>query len=353
MEKLKVTVLYDATDDEVKGSAQTKAKDRQVWEQVTDVLSKRGHEVMPLPAEPKVRMLVSQLMKDESDLVFNICEGLAGKSRHEGSVASLLELMDKPFTGSGSLALALARDKGMAKKFFHFHGLLYPRFTTMDLGQVEWSDDLQFPLFVKPLNEDASIGIDRGALVSSVKELMERISFVQSELKSPCLIEEYIEGREIYVGVLGDENPEALPLVEWDFSKIPAGTPHFATSEAKWDEKSELFKAPSVFPKDIPDTVYRQMQEAAVTAFKVLKLRDYGRVDMRLRSPQDPHQKADPKAWQFFIIEVNPNPFLDHKAELAMAAAESGLKYPEFLEQIMQTAMTRSVVRKPAASSAA
>lgn len=162
-----------------------------------------------------------------------------------------------------------------------------------------------------------------------------RISYIHTELATPALIEEYIEGREIYVAVLGNDKPEALPIIEWDFSRVPDGTPKIASTEAKWEENSKAFKhAKEIFPEDIPELVYKEIQEAAINAFRSLKLRDYGRVDMRLRKARN--------AWQFYIIEVNPNPHLEIEAELAMAAKKYGLDYPDLIEKIIELALERT-----------
>lgn len=378
MEKLKITLLYDAIEDKEKAEAKERGEKLPlVYEQIMQVLTKRGHTVNLLAAEPKIRDLVSHIEKDDSDIIFNLCESLGGISQYEQNVASLLELLDKKFTGSGSLGLALAQDKALAKKLFSFHGIKYPKFSVIDEGQVDWSDDLEFPLFIKPLNQDASIGIDEKAIVNNIKELMERISYIQTEFKTPALIEEFIEGREIYVGILGNDKPEALPIIEWDFSKVPDGMPKIASAEAKWDEDSEAYKdTPSIFPEDIPEPVYKRIQEAAITAFKALKLWDYGRVDMRLRQVKSSrsHSKGesnlgagngkteeratekenkksardraahgeDIEGWEFYIIEVNPNPHLARNSELALAARKHGLTYPDLIEKIIELALARS-----------
>ena len=361
------------------------------YEQVSQTLTRRGHKVKLLAAGTNVQNLAAQLEKEESDIIFNLCEALGGVSQHEQKVAALLELLGKKFTGSGSIGLALAQDKALSKKLLSFHGIQYPKFSVMDAGQVDWSDDLKFPLFVKPLNQDASIGINNKSIVRNVKELMEQISYIHTECKAPALIEEFIEGREIYVGVIGNERPEALPIIEWDFSKISEGIPKIASAEAKWDEESEAYKAPEVFPEDIPEPVYKKIQGAAINAFKALKLCDYGRVDMRLvkkselqtenetqveekaggdeakkagagkgktkTSPEKEDKKSTPRRrtpdkenpedegmedWEFYIIEVNPNPHLDKRGELAVAARRHGLSYPDLLEKIIELALERS-----------
>jgi D-alanine-D-alanine ligase len=349
---LKITILYDAVEesDKKKAEAAGEKVSSLVCEQVEQVLTKHGHEVKRLPAEHKIRDLASQIMKDDSDLIFNLCESLGGISQYEQHVAALLEVLDKRFTGAGSIGLTLAQDKELSKKIFQFHSIRYPKFSCMDAGKVEWSDELTFPLFVKPLNEDASIGIDSGSIVNNVKELMERISYIQTEFNAPALIEEYIEGRELYIGLLGNDKPEAQPILEWDFSKMPKGTPKIASSEAKWDDESAYKDAPEVFPTDIPEPVYTKMQEAAIQVFRSLKLRDYGRIDMRLRHVvKDTETKSTKKDtatanldnWEFYVIEANPNPYLDKKSELAMAARKHELSYPDLIEKIVELAMER------------
>jgi D-alanine-D-alanine ligase len=329
LEKLKVTILYDSIEDTEK----VPGADTPVYREVATALKRRGHEVKPLPADANLRSLVSQVEKDDGDVIFNLCESLGGVDQHAVNVAALLELLGKRFTGTGSFGMTLAQDKALAKKIFSFHGIRYPKFSTMDAGAVEWSDELQFPLFVKPSNTDSSVGIDAGALVKNIKELMERISYIHTEFKAPVLIEEFIEGREIFVGVVGSDKMEALPIIEWDFSKVKNG-PKFATAEAKWDKESEGYKAPEFFPTDIPEAVYKRIQDTAIDACKALKILDYGRVDMRMRRNGDD--------WEFFIIEVNPNPYLEQKSEVALAARKQGLNYPDLVEKILECALKRT-----------
>jgi D-alanine-D-alanine ligase len=276
------------------------------------------------------------LKRDGSDLVFNLCESLAGNDAHAAPVASLLELSGKPFTGAGSFGLSLAQDKALAKKLFAFHGLRSPKFSLMQAGEVEWSDELQFPLFVKPSSSDSSVGIDEGAVVHNVKELMQRISYIHTTFKLPVLIEEFIDGREIFVSVVGNDTAQALPIIEWDFSRVHGAK--FATQEAKWDKNSEGYRAREYFPTDIPEPVYAAMQSAAVEACKALRIFDYGRVDMRVRP------SSDPNAWQFYIIEANPNPYLEKSSEVALAAGRAGWSYADLIERIVESAERRALL---------
>jgi D-alanine-D-alanine ligase len=354
--QLKIGIVYDAIEDE-DYAAEVAAKGQAaplMYTVLGEVLTGLGHEVSTLPARSPLQ-LATRLEQDASDLLFNVCEGFAGVGNKEQNVAALLELFDKRFTGAGSIGLALAGDKALAKKLLDFHGINTPRFSTIHAGQVDHADDLTFPMFVKPSNADASIGIDHRSVVNNFKELMERISYIHTELNAPALIEEFIDGREIYVSLLQGEKLEALPIVEWDFSKVPDGTPKIASAEAKWDEQSPRFReAKEIIAHDLPPFVETALKEAALDAFRSLKLRDYGRIDMRLRrlptgqTPNNVHalkseaaQHAAREGWEFFIIEVNPNPHLALDSEFPMAGKAAGYEYPQLIERILQSALGR------------
>jgi D-alanine-D-alanine ligase len=350
-EKRSITVLYDAVEDDEKAKAEERGEPFPLaYAQVADALDKRGHTVQTIGVTKKIRSLVALIEKDTSDVIFNLCEAIASSTQHEHNVVGLLELFEKCFTGSGSAGWLLASDKALCKKIFQFHGIRYPRFCTFEKGKVEWADELEFPLIVKPLNEDASIGIDSGSVVENVKELLERISTIHEQFDGATLVEEFIDGREIYVGVLGNDRPEAFPILEWDFSQVKDG-PKIAGKEAKWDRDSEAYKAPEIFPEDIPEDVVQGIQNAAITAYEALKLSGYARVDMRLRQRKTERKaasgkrkdgaEADLPEWDFPIIEVNPNCWLEKRSQFAAAARKHGLSYPELLEKIIDLALAR------------
>src|SRR5205823_9933548 len=175
-------------------------------------------------------------------------------------------------------------------------------------GKIDHMDDLEFPLIVKPAGEDGSVGIDAGSVVNSVRELMERIEVIQDRFDSPALIEEFIDGREIYVGILGTDSPEALPPVELDLSKLPKGMPRIAGKEVKWEKGTDAYELTrSAVAQDLPDELRNRIQKAAVAAYEAVGLRDYGRIDLRV----------NPKG-EIYVIEANPNPWLAPEAELAI-----------------------------------
>ncbi len=340
-QKPSITVLYDAQEKSVREEelADGKKVPRLVCHQIEDVLSKRGYKVKLLAAEAPIKKLVRQMEDDTSDLIFNVCESLGGAPDEERRIAALLELLEKRFTGSGSLALTLAGDKSLAKKLFDFHGVKSPDFVIIAPGRVEGNPSLTtFPLIVKPTAMDASIGIDAKSVVHSVEELMDRVLHIHNEFHNPALVEQYIDGREIYVSMIGNP-PVPLPPIEWDLSKLPPDLPRIAGTQAKWDND---FKAAREFvPKDVTENeeVMQRIREVATGAWNALLIRDYARVDMRLTADGTP-----------YVIEVNPNPWLDNRAEFAMAArrAKPEMSHGDVIERIVELAMAHPIRERSA-----
>ncbi len=334
MAKLRIGVLYDFWWDEDEEPDEVERPKRKAPEEdvqdVYDALKEAGHSPVFLRLDGTTQSLID-LAQSETDLVFNLVESFAGNDTFDSAVAGYLELLGRKFTGAGSHGLYLAQDKALAKKIFAFHGIHTPYFATVYRGRTEHAHDIQFPVIVKPAREDGSIGIHFGAVCGSIKELMERIDYIHAEFDTPALIEEYIEGRELYVGVLGNDKPEALPVVELDLSKLPKGTPKIAGSEVKWEEDTQAYKDTwPFFPEDLDEDLVSRIQDTAVQAFQALQLRDYGRIDFRLATDGTLH-----------VLEVNPNPYLLPSAELAMAAKKSGRSYNQLIERIVEVALAR------------
>ena len=340
MGKLKIVVLYDRVlVDE--GEESTAAADKspvtrtldkkEVEEEVAEVLGRLGHEAVMHEIDGTMKSLLA-LTRIDCDLVFNLCESFADDNTADFKIAAFLELLGRKYTGTGTHGLMLAQDKATAKKIFAFHGIHTPVFAKSFRGRLDFSHDLHFPVIVKPAREDGSIGIEFSAVVKSIRELMERMDWLHQHFDSPVLIEEYVEGREMYVGILGNDKPEALPIVELDLSKLPEGTPRIAAAEVKWGKGTKAYRdTKSLFPTDLSEETVAQLQQTAIAAYQALELRDYGRVDMRLQSDGRVH-----------VIEVNPNPWLSSRAELTMAARKSGRTYPQLVEEIVELAMTRA-----------
>lgn len=306
-----------------------------VLAQLESALTSRGHKTRRLMVDTDVEPLVTSLQKDRPDIVFNMAEAFAGKSALESNVAALMNLLGLRYTGSSPAGLIVAGDKTLTKKVLSFHGLKTAKFATVYRGAVDWAGDISFPLIVKPPQEDASLGITGKSVVRNVQELLGKIAEMQTEFGQPALVEEFIDGREFYVGVLGNTNAKALPVIELDFSGFPADRPKIASWEAKWgdegDEKgAEFAGTKSVFPTDVAEELVTRMQALAVDAFHALRLRDYARIDLRV-TPEG----------EIFIIEVNPNCYLERSAEFSMAADKAGLDHPTLIERILELAVGR------------
>ena len=340
MSKLKIVVIYDRVlvdESEEQAASADKAPvvrtldKKEVEEEVAETLTKLGHEPIMHELDGTTKSLIA-LTRIDCDLVFNLCESFADDDTADFKIAAFLELIGKKYTGSGTHGLMLAQDKAIAKKIFAFHGVHTPVFAKSFRGRLDFSHDLQFPVIVKPAREDGSIGIEFSAVVSSIRELMERMDWLHANFNSPVLIEEYVEGRELYVGIIGNDKPDALPVVELDLSKLPDGTPRIASAEVKWGKGTAAYRdTKSAIATDLPEESVMTLQQTAIAAYQALELRDYGRVDMRLQADGRVH-----------VIEVNPNPWLSSKAEFAMAAKKSGRTYPQLVEEIVELAMARA-----------
>jgi len=303
--------------------------------QLEEALREGGHAPIRVAVGADIDPLIATLRREAPDLVFNMAESFGGKSALESNIAALLNLVGLRYTGSSPSGLMLAGDKALTKKVLSFHGIKTPEFATAFRGALEHAGNLTFPVIVKPPQEDASLGITAKSVVRDLKGLMEAMDDLQKEFKQPSLVEQYIEGREFYVGVLGNESATALPVIELDFSKFPTDKPKIASWQAKWGEDgagsgAEFAGTESVFPTDVDPALVERMQRVAVDAFEALRLRDYARIDLRV-TPEG----------EIFVIEVNPNCYLERESEFARAAAKSGLAYPALVERLVELASAR------------
>jgi D-alanine-D-alanine ligase len=330
---MKIVIVYDTAegreeypgDQYLRGKKRTRVTDR---EAIIAALTELGHEASEIAIDGKLATL-QKIARSDADLFFNLCESYAGDDTKEMHFCAYLDLVGKHYTGAGPEGAYLAMDKPTAKKIVRFHDLHTPYSAVVNKGRVEHAQDINFPLIVKPSSEDASKGIDSGSIVNSIKELMERIDFLDHEFDSPALIEEYVEGREIYAAVLGNNRPEVLPPIELDLSAMPKGE-RIASHEVKFDESSDLYKKTKSAPAKLTDELLETIKQTAVTAFRALKMRDYARIDLRVT-----------KDGRVYVIELNPNPWLDPAAEFARAAKESGRSYTDLIREIIEHATSR------------
>lgn len=338
MGKLNVVVLYDRWEEPEAESAPADDKapitrtldKKEVEDEVAETLRKLGHEATLHVLDGSVKSLHA-IARVDADMIFNLAESFGGNDTADYCIAAYMELLGKKFTGSGSHGLLYGQDKAAAKKILEFHGIHTPVFARSFRGRLDFSHDLEFPVIVKPAREDGSIGIEFSSVVTSIRELMERIDWLHANFDSPVLIEEFVEGREMYVGVLGNEHPEALPVIELDLSKLPEGTPRIAGAEVKWGKGTRAYRdTKSAIAEGLPDETVATLHQTAIGVYQALELRDYARIDMRLRPDG-----------RVAVIEANPNPWLASKAEFAMAARKSGRNYTQLIEEILDLALAR------------
>jgi D-alanine-D-alanine ligase len=306
-----------------------------IIEQLSGALRGLGHEAETVIVDRPIDALVAELRRQAPDLVFNITESFHDKSSLDSNIAALLNLIQCQYTGSSPAGLMLAGDKSLTKKVLRFHSIQTPEFATLYRGAVDWAGDLSFPVIVKPPQEDASLGITSASVVHEIKDLFARIDELQTEYQGPVLVEQFIEGREFYVGVLGNANPEALPVIELDFSGFPADRPRIASWNAKWGEDgegsgAEFAGTKSVFPTNLPEELVERMQRVAIEAFNALRLRDYARIDLRVSD-----------AGEIYVIEVNPNCYLERESEFSRAAKQHGLEYDALIARLVDLATAR------------
>ncbi|MEJ2746176.1 MAG: ATP-grasp domain-containing protein [bacterium] len=251
---------------------------------VRDILMKRGYRVSCIPFLRSAVNFLKRLTASRPDLAFNLCEGAMGDSRHEMNVCSLIHLSGVPHTGCGPLTLGIALDKALTKKLLTAEGIpTPPSFVCDENVPRSLPDGMRYPLFVKPLREDASLGISRNAFVTDRSGLMERCRLITRRYRQPALVEAYIEGRELNVSIIGNRNPIALPISEIDMSQIPDGEPRVCDYRAKWlPESEEYVTTVPLCPAPLPRATERTVKETALACYRLLSCRGYARVDIRL-----------------------------------------------------------------------
>ena len=302
--------------------------------QIARTLEENGHVAVAIAVDESVTDILSKIEASSCDLVFNICETFADDYRMEVNVAALMEMARLKYTGSGTVGLLLAQDKILTKQLLEYHKVLTPKFATFDGQTFETNGNLSFPLIVKPAKSDASIGVD---LVHDWEELTKKVREIRREHDDDALAEEFIEGRELYVGVIGEANrPEILPIVELDFGEAwEKEKPRIASRTVKFGPETQ--GSPRlVFPKDIGEVLRSRIERAALLAYRALKLRDYARIDFRISATT--HEP--------YVLEVNPNPYLEETCELSLAARERGMSYAQMLMRIVESAANRYRLNK-------
>ena len=277
--------------------------------------------------------LVSELSRLAPKFVFNLCEEINGNCEQEMCVAGLFELMGIPYTGSGPLALGLALNKFRVKQVLRAAGVPAPRGYLCCFGQrLRAHAARRFPVIVKPVHEDASLGINADSVCRDFRQLEDQVAYIHDVYRQDALIEEYLEGREFNVAILGGREAQVLPISEIDFSRMPPGEPRIVSYRAKWDEESVEFQSTvPVCPADVPSRLASRIRSVALRSHRCIGCADYSRVDMRTDS-----------GGNVYVLEVNPNPDISPRAGFARAARAAGLTYTDMIARIIQSAVERA-----------
>lgn len=294
---------------------------------VATTLAEMGHQVRPLGVAGDLGPIREAIREFQPEIAFNLLENFDDVVTWDQNVVAYLELMKLPYTGCNARGLLLGRDKAITKKLLAYHRIRVPAFALFPRARpVRRPRGLRFPLIVKSLTLDASIGISQASLVDSDERLAERVRFVHESTGTHAIAESYIEGRELYVGVIGNERLRAFPVWELRFAQLPPGVPRIATERLKSsDAYRERHGITTEEARELPEALVRRIQETCKRVYRVLHFSGYARMDLRL-TPEG----------EVYVLEANPNPQLAFGEDFAESAERAGLHYGDLLERIVR-----------------
>lgn len=299
------------------------------WKTEYDVVStlrKLGHEVRPLGVKSDLGVIREAVEDWKPHIAFNLLEEFDGVAVYDQNVVSYLELLRVPYTGCNPRGLMLARDKVLSKKIFSFHRIPFPDFIMVPNGRrVKRPQWLPFPLIVKSVTEEASLGISQASIVQDDEKLKERVAFIHNSVGTGALIERYIEGREFYVGMMGNGHLHAFPVWELIMDKLPDDARRIATERVKWSRKyQDKYGIKSGEAKNLPEGKAEQIQHLAKRVYRALDLRGYARIDVRMDGEGT-----------VYVLEANPNPQIAHDEDFADSAEKAGYAYKDLLQELI------------------
>jgi len=294
---------------------------------VVTTLRELGHEVEPLGIDTDLNVLRNAIIDFKPHMTFNLLEEFHGYALFDQHIVSYLELMKQKYTGCNPRGLTLAHDKALSKKLLAYHRIHVPRFAVFALGQrfVE-PTNIRYPLLVKSLIEEGSIGIAHASIVPNAEKLRERVEFVHRQTETHAIAEEYIDGRELYVGVIGNKRLEVFTIWEMFFKNLPADAPRIATGRIKWDLKYRQRAGIDTGPAaELSNGMRKRIIDTCRRIYRALSLTGYARMDLRLTKHGD-----------IYLLEANPNPDLSYGEDFAESAEQSGISYENLLERIVR-----------------
>jgi len=299
------------------------------WRTEYDVISTLtglGHEVQALGVHDDLGEIRRLVMEWKPHIAFNLLEGFDDVTIFDQNVVSHLDLLKLPYTGCNPRGLLLARDKSLSKKLLSYHRIDVPEFEVCRIGRpIRRIKNRRFPLIVKSLTQEASIGISQASVVDSDEKLRERVAFIHESIRTAAIVEQYIEGRELYVGIIGNQTLQALPVWELFFTNMPPDVKRIATDRVKWSVKyQKKYGIESVPARDLPEGLAERIQHLCRRAYRALEVSGFARVDLRL--------DADGHVW---VIEANPNPQIAKGEDFAASAEKAGIPYESLLQKLV------------------
>ncbi len=334
MRKLRILALMHpdlVPPEDVEGVSEREALSWKTEYDVQRTLRELGHQVLALGVQEELHPIREARTSFKPHLVFNLLEEFHGKTLYDHSLVSYLELQRMRYTGCNPRGLVLARSKALSKKLVAYHRIHAPSFAVFPIGRkIRRPPRLGFPLIVKSLIEHASLGISQASVVDSDAKLAERVGFVHESLGTDAIAEQYIEGRELYVGVIGNERVTTLPVWELLFENMPPYAPRIATARVKHDPDYQARRGIFQEPADLPPDLGREIQRTSKRIYRILELDGYARIDFRLQEDG-----------KLYFLEANPNPEIAEEEELSQAAQHTGMRYPELIQQIVRLGMHR------------
>ncbi|GJL53301.1 MAG: D-alanine--D-alanine ligase [Nitrospirales bacterium] len=299
------------------------------WKTEFDVITTlrdMGHDVRVVGVRDDLDVLQEAVADFKPHIAFNLLEEFNGFGGFDQNVVSYLELVGVPYTGCNPRGMVLTRDKGWSKKILTYHGILCPKFVVFSLGRaVKWTDEIPFPVIVKSISEEASLGISQASIVDDAEKLEERVKFIHDSIGSSAIVEQFIEGRELYVGVLGNTRLQVFPVWELILKNLPDDVHRVATQRVKWSVKyQKKYGITSQEAKGLSKAMTGKIQRLAKKAYHILGLNGYARLDFRL--------DHDGK---LYFLEANPNAQIAFGEDLAESAEHAGMSYEQLLQRIL------------------
>ena len=331
--KLRVLVLFDGTSPTTVDqdfSRELKTKDWKTEANVMAALGKLGHTAEHLAIYDDVDLVRQKLETFAPDILFNLVEQFRNNPGFDQNIVSFFEMQGLPFTGCGATGLTLCKHKGISKKILHYHGIHVPHFVVIPRGQrIGRPKHLKFPILVKPVKEEASYGISQASFVETDEQFRERVGFIHEKRNADAIAEQYIDGRELYVSLMGNVRLTVFPIREMVFGEVPPNEPKIATYSAKWDEEYRKRKGlRNEFVEGLDPALVSHIEQTCKRIYRLLTIDGYARMDLRLTVDN-----------QVYFIEANPNPILADDEDFALSAGKAGLPYQQLIERIVRQGM--------------